>query len=287
MAISSTFSSNLPRHFRIVTSFSILKNWIDVLTHDISTEVLIIETLGLVPLQSDPHVYQPTPKDARNLTNADLIVTLGLSFECWMDRLINASETKATIIKVAKNVKARVGRSPDPHVWHDVQKARQMVQNLSNVLVKLLPEAAEIIKKNALNYDERLIALDKTIKEQISKLPMNRRKIITTHDAFHYYGEAYGLVFCAPVGLSTEVEADAKNVASLIQQIKAEHITAIFFENLANRTVVRQIAEETGLSMNENNVLYADSLSDQKGQAPNYIKMIQHNTTLIIKALAQ
>ncbi|MDP3371762.1 MAG: zinc ABC transporter substrate-binding protein [Candidatus Paracaedibacteraceae bacterium] len=284
--ISSTFSLNSLRHFHIVTSFSILKDWIDILIKDIPKDVFVIETIGLVPVQSDPHVYQPTPKDVRNIACADLIIVLGLTFDGWIDRLINASETKATVLRVAHNVEARLMPAADPHVWHDVQKTRLMVQNLKEALCKMLPEAADTIQKNAMLYDIQLVELDKSIKEKVAALPMNRRKIITTHDAFHYYGAAYGFSFCAPVGLSTEAEADSKSVALLIKQIKDEKTTAIFFENLANRSIVKQIAEETGVVISEKNVLYADSLSEKTGSAANYIAMMQHNTNLIVNSLS-
>ncbi len=268
-----------------MASFSLLKNWIDVLTRNIPDNISIISTKSLVPLKSDPHVYQITPMDAKALEEADLIITIGLSFECWMNNYASPSSTNNTLFQAATGVDARLTPAPDPHVWHDVQKVRQMVANIAKALCEKLPEAADIINDNARAYDSELVKLDLWIRNALEKVPYEKRKIITTHDAFYYYGKTYDVKFYAPIGLSTEAEADSKTVAQLINQIKSESIKAIFFENLANRSIIRQIAEETGVQINEGAVLYADSLSEKDGVAGDYSAMMRHNTTLIVDAL--
>lgn len=284
--ISSAFSSNAQSEFKIVTSFSLLENWVKVLTQNIPQNVAIISTKSIVPLQSDPHIYQITPIDAKAMEKADLIITIGLSFECWMNNFATStSPEKTKLIEASKGIEARMQPAPDPHIWHDVQKVRKIIENLKRILCEKLPLADDIIRENAHHYDVELIKLDAWVRDEIAKVPTTNRKIITTHDAFYYYGKAYGITFCAPVGLSTEAEADSKTVASLINQIKTDNIKAIFFENLANRAIIRQIANETGIVIQENELLYADSLSDEKGNAPTYIAMMKHNTTLMVNAL--
>ena len=283
--ISSTFSSNAQSEFRIVTSFSLLENWVNVLTRNIPANISIISIKSLVPLNSDPHIYQITPMDAKAMEEADLIITIGLSFECWMSNFSSATAANTTLLQAATGIDARLLPAPDPHLWHDVQKVRQMIANITKVLCEKIPNAANIIINNARTYDAELIKLDAWIKCEAAKVPFEKRKIITTHDAFYYYGKAYGITFYAPIGLSTEAEADSKTVALLINQIKTENIKAIFFENLANRAIIRQIADETGVEIRENDMLYADSLSDKNGVAPDYITMMKHNTTLMVKAL--
>ena len=268
-----------------MTSFSLLKNWVDLLTHNIPADTVLISTKSLVPIQSDPHVYQITPMDAKAIEKADLIITIGLSFECWMGNFASTSPTNTTLFQAAAGIDARLTPAPDPHLWHDVQKVRQMVKNLAKILCEKIPEAAAIIQRNASAYDQELSKLDAWIRNEISKVPSGRRKIITTHDAFYYYGKAYEVSFYAPVGLSTEAEADSKTVALLINQIRLENIKAIFFENLANRAIIRQIADETGIQIKEDAVLYADSLSEEGGVASDYIAMMRHNTMLITEAL--
>lgn len=286
--ISSAFSSNAQSEFKIVTSFSLLENWVNVLTKNIPSNIAIITTKTIVPRQSDPHVYQITPTDARAIEKADLIITIGLSFECWMSNFATPKPAKETkFIEVSAGIETRMQPAPDPHIWHDVQKVRKVIENIKSILSKKLPKAAEIIHENARLYDAELIKLEAWIHDEIAKVPAENRKIITTHDAFHYYGKAYGITFYAPVGLSTEAEADSRTVALLINQIKTENIKAIFFENLANRAIIRQIANETGLPMQENDPLYADSLSDEKGGASTYITMMKHNTALMVNALKQ
>jgi zinc/manganese transport system substrate-binding protein len=282
---SSTFSSNVQSEFKIVTSFSLLENWVNILTRNIPTEITVISTKSLVPLQSDPHVYQITPMDAKAMEKADLIITIGLSFECWMNNFASPSSSHTTLFQAATGIDARLIPAPDPHIWHDVQRVRQIIKNIAKVLCEKLPKAAHIIDDNARVYDAELVKLDAWIQGEIAKTPLEKRKIITTHDAFYYYGKAYGVTFHAPVGLSTEAEADSKTVALLINQIKTENIKAIFFENLANRTIIRQIADETGINIQDGDLLYADSLSEESGAARDYIAMMKHNTTLIARAL--
>jgi zinc/manganese transport system substrate-binding protein len=268
-----------------VTSFSLLQNWVNVLTRNIPSDISIISIKSLVPLNSDPHIYQITPMDAKAMEEANLIVTIGLSFECWMSNFSSPSSANTTLLQASKDVEARLLPAPDPHLWHDVQKVRQMIANITRVLCEKIPKAATIINENARAYDAKLVELDAWIKGEIGKVPLEKRKIITTHDAFYYYGKAYGVTFYAPIGLSTEAEADSKTVALLIDQIKTENIKAIFFENLANRSIVRIIAEGTGVQMHEDDLLYADSLSEESGVARDYIAMMKHNTSLMVKAL--
>ncbi len=279
--ISSTFSPETKRELNIVASFSLLENWINVLTRNIPTDIVIISIKSLVPIKSDPHVYQLTPMDAKAIEKADLIVTIGLSFECWM----NQRTASTSVFTATTGIKTRLAPAPDPHVWHDVQKVRQILKNLANVLCDKIPEAAKHIQENAKSYDAELVKLDSWVRKEISTVSAEKRKIITTHDAFYYYGKAYGVNFYAPVGLSTEAEADSKTVALLINQIKAEKIKAIFFENLAKRAIIKQIADETGVQISEDAVLYADSISEEGGVASDYIAMMKHNTTLMVKAL--
>ncbi|MDP5370592.1 MAG: zinc ABC transporter substrate-binding protein, partial [Pseudomonadota bacterium] len=283
--ISSAFSSQASHNFKIVTSFSLLQNWVTVLTQNIPADIAVISTQSLVPLQNDPHVHQITPMDAKAMEKADLIITIGLSFECWMNNSAATHSPHTTLFQAAAGVDARLIPAPDPHIWHDVQKVRQMVTNIAKVLCEKLPKAAQIINNNARVYDAELVKLDAWVRDEIAKTPLEQRKIITTHDAFYYYGKAYGVTFHAPVGLSTEAEADSKTVALLINQIKNENIKAIFFENLANRNIIRQIANETGIRIQEGDLLYADSLSEESGVAYDYIAMMKHNTTLIVRAL--
>lgn len=268
-----------------MTSFSLLENWVKVLTSNIPTNISIISVKSLVPLQSDPHTYQITPMDAKAMEKADLIITIGLSFECWMNSFATPSSTRTTLFQAATGIEARLAPAPDPHIWHDVQKVRQMIKNIANILCEKLPKASHIIDNNARAYDEELVSLDAWVHKEIAKIPPEKRKIITTHDAFYYYGKAYGVAFHAPIGLSTEAEADSKTVALLINQIKTENIKALFFENLANRNIIRQIADETGIQIHDDDLLYADSLSEEIGAARNYVTMIKHNTTLIVKSL--
>jgi zinc/manganese transport system substrate-binding protein len=270
---------------KVVASFSVLGDMIS----NIGGEAVDVSTI--VPHNADPHVYQPTSADACALNSAQLVVINGLGFEGWMTRLIESSGYKGPIVVASEKVKSRIladQKSSDPHAWHDVQNGILYTKAISQALIKLLPQHQNQIEKNTQQYIKKLEALDVWVKAEYCKVPNTVVKVVvTTHDAFSYYGQAYGIVFKSPVGISTEAEPSPQDVAHLIETIRKENIKAIFLENLAKSRLLQEIAKEArGLKIKGE--LYADSLSDPKDKnspAKTYIEMIQHNTREIIQAL--
>lgn len=283
MALSNTKIPPL----KVVCTFSILSD----LVKTIGGDAVIVETI--VPINTDPHTYQPTPSNAKSLANADLVFVNGLNFEGWIDRLIAASGYQGNIIIAAQDISPRsaqdlsqdIEKTPtiDPHAWHNVQNAVAYVRVITDALIIRQPQQREKIQARSQEFIHKLQDLDQWIIRQINSIPPEKRIVVTTHDAFWYYGDAYGIQFLSPVGVSTDAQPSAAAMAGLIRQIQQQDIRAVFIENLSNSRLVNQIAKETHVKIG--GVLYADSLSEETGPAATYIQMIRHNTAEIINAL--
>jgi len=266
----------------VVASFSILAD----LTRNVGGDR--VEVVALVGPDGDAHAYQPTPADAKTLRDARLVVVNGLAFEGWIDRLVKTSGTSAPVVVATTGVVARKDKDAqggtDPHAWQSISNARTYVANIRDGLIAADPSAAESYRANADAYLGKLAALEAEVRAAIGKIPPDHRKIITTHDAFGYFGVAYGLDFIAPEGVSTEAEPSARDVARIIRQIKAQDIPAVFMENITNPRTIRRIAAESGARIG--GTLFSDALSPPEGPAPTYLDMMHHNAKELAAALA-
>jgi len=268
---------------KVVATFSILAD----LVKNVGGERVAVA--ALVGPNGDAHVYQPTPSDAKTLSEAKLVFANGLGFEGWMGRLVQASGTKAPTVVATKGVKPRKmdesGHSEtDPHAWQSVANARIYVANIRDGLVAADPAGKAAYEANASAYLAQLDALDAEVKDAIAKIPADRRRIITTHDAFGYFAAAYGMAFIAPQGVSTEAEVSARDVAKIITQIRKQKIPAVFLENVTDRRLLERIGAESGARVG--GTLYSDALTDGKGEAPTYLDMMRHNVKQLASALS-
>jgi zinc/manganese transport system substrate-binding protein len=269
---------------KVVATFSILGDLVRNVGGD------RVSVTNLVGPGGDAHVYAPTPADAKTVSDAKLVVTNGLGFEGWMARLTKAAGGKATVVVATKGIAPRKSAeaghdhgNTDPHAWQSVANAKVYVANIRDALVAADPAGADSYRANATAYTARLDALEREVREAVAKLPADRRKIITTHDAFGYFAAAYGVAFVAPRGVSTESEVTAKDVATIIRQVRAEKIPAVFIENVTDPRLMQRIAAETGAKLG--GTLYSDALTDEKGSAPTYIDLIRHNIKALTSAL--
>src|SRR3954470_15507926 len=263
----------------VVASFSILGDFVRNVGGD------RVRVTTLVGPEADVHVYSPAPADARKIADAKLLVINGLGLEGWLPRLLQASGSKAPIIAASNGIAPiKAGLDADPHAWQSVANARIYVANIRDALVAADPSGAEVFRSRAQSYLAKLDALDREVHEAIGKIPPSRRKVISTHDAFGYFASAYGVEFIAPVGVSTESEASARDIAAIIRQIKNEKIPAVFLENISDPRLIRRIAVESGARIG--GTLYSDSLTDEKGDAPTYIDIVRHNIRALTSALA-
>ncbi|MGH6795550.1 MAG: metal ABC transporter solute-binding protein, Zn/Mn family, partial [Methylocella sp.] len=234
-----------PEKLPVAATFSILADF----ARNVGGER--IEVTALVGPNGDTHVYRPKPSDAKELGAARLIVVNGLGFEGWIDRLIKASGAKAPVIVATKGVDPQKMREEgrtglDPHAWQSIDNAKIYVANIRDGVIAADPGGEAVYHANAENYLAKLDALAVEVKRQIAKIAPGRRQIITTHDAFGYFGTAYGFRFVAPEGISTETEASARDVAKIIRQIKAQKIPAVCLENVTDPRLVQTIARESG-----------------------------------------
>jgi zinc/manganese transport system substrate-binding protein len=270
----------------VVASFSILGDMVHRVGGD-RTHVVTIVGPG-----ADTHVYEPTPADAKALAAARLLVVNGLGLEGWMSRLQNSAGFRGKVVVASAGVEPRGMKEDeddksrtiaDPHAWQSLANGRIYVGNIRDALIAADPEGRPTYEANAARFLEDIDATEAEVKAAIAKIPPARRKIITSHDAFGYFGAAYGFSFIAPEGVSTETEASAKDVARIIRQIKAEKIPAVFMENITSHRLLDQIARETGAAIG--GTLYSDALSKADGPAATYLDMFRHNIGTLARAL--
>jgi zinc/manganese transport system substrate-binding protein len=263
----------------VVASFSILGDFV----RNVGGDRVVLTTL--VGPDSDVHVYAPAPRDAKKIADAKVVVINGLGLEGWLPRLMQASGGKATIVVATRGIAPlKLGSDADPHAWQSVANAKIYVANIRDALVAADPAGAAGFRSNAQAYLLKLDALEREVREAVSRIPPARRKVISTHDAFGYFAAAYGIEFIAPSGVSTDSEASARDIAGIIAQIKAAKIPAVFLENISDDRLIRRIAAETGARVG--GTLFSDSLTGEKGDAPTYIDMVRHNIKALTGALA-
>ena len=290
----------------VVASFSILQD----LTRQVGGDLVTVS--ALVGPDGDAHVFEPTPQQARQLLQAKVLVANGLGFEGWLPRLKKASGFKGQEIVASQGIAVRIlpnsqghdhgagadkaghdhghghhhghNHGPqDPHAWQDVRNAIVYVRNIAQGLVKADPANAAQYDQQARQYIARLMALDASLRQRFAALPAERRSVVSTHDAFGYFAQAYGLRFVPVRGLSTESEPSARDMAALVKQVREERIGAIFVENISDPRLLEQLARETGAAIGGR--LYSDALSPAGGPAATYIDMVEANASSLLKAL--
>ena len=262
----------------VVASFSILGDLVKNVGGD------KVDVATLVGPNGDVHVYAPAPSDAKKNADAKLLVVNGLGLEGWLPRLVQSAGSKASIVTASDGITPlSLGKEADPHAWQSVPNVKVYVANIRDALIAADPRDAAVFRANADRYLKELDALDAEVRAAIAKIPPERRKVITTHNAFGYFADAYGIAFLAPVGVSTETEPSARDIALLIRQIKADKIPAVFLENLSDDRLIGRIAAETGARAG--GTLYSDSHTSEKGPAPTYIDLVRHNIKALTSAL--
>ena len=361
LAFAAPVAAHSDEAIRVVATFSILGD----MAKRVGGEHVDVTTL--VGPDGDTHVYQPTPADARAVSEAEVLIVNGLEFEGWLDRLIDASEFDGVRVVATHGIEplpAEHGAHDehmedeehdehaehddhgmetaadehddhgdhdhaehddhdehmedeehdehaehddhaeddehamhddhaedehhhgafDPHAWQSLRHATVYVDNIAAALSKVDPDNAGTYYQNRAAYVDELEALDAEIHELVAGLPEGSRTVVTSHDAFQYFGHDYGLTFIAPQGVSTESEVSAQDVARLILQIRDLGIRAVFIENIADSRLLERIAEETGAVIG--GTLYPGALSGPDGPAPTYLDMMRHNATTLAQALA-
>jgi zinc/manganese transport system substrate-binding protein len=284
LLVAAPLRAQEPRR-KVIASFSILGDFVRNVGGD------RVEVRDLVGPNGNAHVFEPSPADAKAVADAKLVFVNGLGFEGWLDRLVKASGTKATIVVASDGIKPREGAADhdhdhgkvDPHAWQSVANAKVYVADIRDALIAADPAGKAVYEANAAAYLAKLDALDQEVRAVIARIPPERRRVITSHNAFGYFGDAYGVNFIAPQGVSTEAESSARDVAAIITQIRKQKAAAVFLENVTDPRLIKQIAAETGAKIG--GTLYSDALTDAKGDATSYIELIRHNLKELAGAL--
>lgn len=277
---------------KVIATFSILGDMTEAVGGD------RVEVTTLIGAEGDPHVFEPTPRHAGLVADADVIVANGLGFEGWLDRLVAASGFEGTVVTASAAVvplpahthdheghggQDHVG-APDPHAWQDLMNGALYAQTIATGLAAADPEGAAAYDANVEAYARELSDLAMAAKDRFAALPEDRRTVLTSHDAFSYFAHAYGLTFLAPQGVSTESEPSARDVAALIRHIRDAGVDAVFLESVTDNRMIEQIAQETGVAVGGE--LFTDALSGPEGTGSTYLAMMRHNVDAVATALA-
>jgi ABC-type Zn uptake system ZnuABC Zn-binding protein ZnuA len=249
---------------------------------------------ALMPLGVDPHSFEPTPQDVKKVADSDLLIVNGAGLEDFLARLLSNAGSRAMVLEASKGLASRAlkpgephdaDNPGDPHFWLDPSQTVKYVENIRDGLSQADPEGAATYKRNADSYIAKLNALDEKIKQTVSAIPADKRKLVTDHDTFGYYSDRYGfeIVGMLVSSFSTADTSSAQQVAALIDQIRATGVKAIFLEQGTNPQLAEQIGKETGARIVTG--LYTHSLSDVGGPAPNYLQMLEYDTQVIVDAL--
>lgn len=270
----------------VVASFSIVGD----MTREIGGDR--VDVVSLVGPDQDAHVFQPAPADVKRLSASRLFVTNGLGLEGWMGRLTKASSFKGVTVEAGKGIKTRMAPAEegeehshdvvDPHAWHDPQRVQVYIRNITAGLIKADPQGKDEYQRRAADFAARVKQEDDWAAKQFAAIPAAKRKMLTSHDAFGYFGERYGIKMLAIQGVSTEAEASAKGVAQLVKQVKQEKVKAVFMENMTDKRLLEQLSKEAKVSIGGE--LYADALSKSDGPASTYLKLFHHNVETIMKS---
>lgn len=283
-AVAAEHPKQSNEKIRVVASFSILR---DVVQNIGGKRVDLREIVGP---NADTHIFNPTPETSKLILGAKIVFINGLGFESWFTRLIEAAGYQGTVIEVSGALKELLTQAPsskveiiDPHVWGDVQNVIQWCHRIAEALIELDPGAKPYYLENLKSYTAKLKALDRWIKNAYGKITQSTCKVITSHDAFGYYGRAYGVDFLAPSGLSTEDEPSAAEMVELIELIRKIHLKTIFVENISSQHLIKQLSLETGAKIG--GPLFSDALSNAEQGGGTYIDMMVYNTRIILESL--
>lgn len=280
-AVGAIAADKLP----VMASFSILGDLVRVVGGD------RVAVTTLVGADQDAHAFEPKAADAKNLLQTKLLVTNGLGFEPWAQKLVKSAGYKGQSVVASQGIKARAmsdekGKAEtDPHAWQDPTNVVLYVRNIAAALGKLDPLGASTYQANSNAYVKELEALDTESKAAFAAITPDKRKVITSHDAFGYFGARYSIRFLAPQGMSTEAEPSAREVARLIRQIQKEKIKAVFVENMSNPKLLAQLSKDAGVTAGP--ALYVDALSKAGGPADSYLQLIRHNVTQLARGMKQ
>lgn len=305
LALLLVTSSVWAEPLQVVATFSILSDMVK----NIGGEEIAVTTLA--GSNGDAHTYEPTPADAKAINQAQLVVVNGLGFEGWIERLLKSTAYQGLVAVASQGVLPRqLGEEatglhqhgatrtiqaiaeterdhdqPDPHAWQDLANGQIYVRNLMAALRQADPAHADAYQQRGEAYLAQLRKTDQWIRDQLATIPPSKRQVITSHDAFGYFGAAYGVNFLSPVGWNTENQPSARAVAALIRQSKQQGVRALFVENMSDPRLIKRIADETGGVLG--GTLYSDALAPAGQPGDSYLGIFHTNVPALVAAMAK
>lgn len=247
-----------------------------------------VEAVSICGVGYDPHTYKSVPEDSRTIAKADIVFVNGFGLEGWINKLIEAAGGGKEIVTVTSGIQplrdTKGHGDPDPHCWFNAQYAKIYADNIAKGLAKIDPENKEFYFNNAANYKLQLDSLDRWTTDQIKKIPQQKRILVTSHDAFRYFGLAYGIRVEALQGISTEARVQTADVGNLVKLIKSTGLNAVFIETSVNPKLIEQIALETNAKVG--GTLFSDSIGNENTPGGSYIGAFKHNVNTIVNSLA-
>lgn len=297
LSLSLSISVALATPLKVVTSFSILNDLVQQVGGD------KVEAVTIVGPESDAHSFEPRPSDAQRLQDADLLIINGVQFEAWLPKLIQAAGYEGEIIEASEGVPLRAYETEhhhgheeadehhhdhgvfDPHAWQSLEHAQLYVHNICDALRQADPKNKVYYQQRAAEYEKSMRTLHAELLEKFKLLPVHKRSVVSSHDAFSYLGQAYGIEFLSLLGASNQAEPSAKELADLITYMRNNQVQAVFIENISSPKLIEQIARETDAVVGKQ--LYSDALAKSPHPADTYLGMMRWNAEALLEALNQ
>ena len=247
-----------------------------------------VDVTAHVKVGVDPHEFEPKPSDLKTIADAQLILLSAKHMEGYVGKLKESTGGKGNFLEVGNGFPSLKMKSEetgktidDPHWWHSIDNMERATKIVRDALIKISPADKDTFTANAAKYLAELGSLRKWARAKIAELPRDKRKLVTSHDAFQYFAKENGFTIYAIEGITPEDQPSSKKVADLIATIKAQGVKAIFPESIENPKVLEEITKETGAAVGGE--LYADGLGE--GNAGTYEGMYKHNVSAIVDAL--
>lgn len=281
LAVSTLNVSSQSEKLNVVATASMISDMVE----KIAGENVKLECI--VPIGGDPHIYEATPQDARIIASADIIFRNGLTFEGWLNELIENAGSEATLVTVTEDIKPIKSliyqNATDPHAWMDASNGLKYITTIKNALIAADPQHEAIYESNYEHYYREIEKLDQYIMDQVQRIPEDRRILITSHDAFQYYGRRYGIRLESVLGTSTDADIQTSDIIRLNRVIRENSVPAVFIESTINPKILEQLASDNQIKIGGK--LYADSIGDEDSPANSYVDMLRYNTDVIVEAL--
>jgi ABC-type Zn uptake system ZnuABC Zn-binding protein ZnuA len=246
-----------------------------------------VEAHSICGVGTDPHSYHPKPSDPRLVSESDIVFINGFALEHWMEEMIKGAGGNKKEVIVTEGLTPMTDEKgfgdPDPHAWFDVRNVKTYADNVAKGLISIDPGNKNYYEANLKDYLSELDSLDSWIKEEMKKIPESQRVLITSHDAFRYFGRAYGLEVRGLQGISTEAKVRTEDLKNLIDYVKQKDLKSVFIETSVNPKLLEQISSETNAKIG--GTLFSDSIGNEGSPEGTYIGAVKHNVNTIVNSL--